>query len=1191
MYLRSLELQGFKSFPDKIKLEFNKGISAVVGPNGSGKSNIGDAMRWVMGEQSSKTLRGGKMEDVIFHGTKDRPAAGFAQVTLNIDNADRALSMDTDLVAVSRKLYRNGDSEYMINSKNVRLKDVLELFMDTGLGRDGYSIIGQGRIADIVSSKSTERREIFEEAAGISKFRYKKEEAERKLKAAEDNIARLGDILSELESRIGPLEKQCEKAKKFNELYSRKSKLEIDVWVTQMHQIERTLAENKEKAQLLAQQYEQTAADADKLENEVELCREQSSERSVKIDELKAEIHQIELKNSQADAEVAVIENDIKHLNEQISTIRFQIDESEGSKYLLEAELNDKREELSRLGETQKKLEQDIDKTELSFTELKDRSDDFDKSISESNFALSALYIKKSELAYKLESAKNSFSDVQESLASTVEDGRDIEGRCELADKELKSLTAQRDKTSESESELKNRLAGLNKLLENKKNKLSSAESLYDENNAKLQQAEQRLKVLLDLENSMEGFGFPVKHILTATRQGRISGVHGTVTQLIKVEQDYTVAIETALGGAMQYMVVEDEDTAKRGIRLLKEARAGRATFLPMTTVKGSRLKSPPAGEEGFVAVASELVSCDSKYSGIIDDLLGRICIAEDLDSANDIARRHHFDFKIVTLDGQVINRGGSFTGGSATKNSGILSRRNEIEKLEITKNRLSEEFKKLKDDRERLVQETAKYAADIDGSKDQLSELSKQLMKLDMDIDRVKNYAKECREKQSALNAEAERLSMRVTLLSKEIDELNGLVSENDRLIVEGEADMQTSQNELDEMKVRREELSEKLSALRMEQIELLKDIETCNAAIVRINDSITNSSSDKSKLLDQIEEKKAGIEEKKRDIEKVRSDAASSVKVIDGLKKEISTAQREHLELSDKAVLLHQEEKARLDEKEKLSNEMNRLEERIRSSASEYDKLAEKLWSDHELTVSEAEKDCEPVENMPQANKELAELRAKINALGNVNLGAIDEYAEVSERYEFLKAQLGDVTKSKSELETMIAELTETMKEMFITTFDKINKNFKQVFTELFGGGHGELELSDPDDVLECGIEIKVEPPGKIVKNLMSLSGGEQAFVAVCIYFSILKISPSPFCLLDEIEAALDESNVVKYAQYLHRFTDTTQFITITHRRGTMEEADVLYGVTMQDKGISKLLKMNPGDTIDLGSPKEEE
>ncbi len=1190
MYLRSLELQGFKSFPDKIKLEFNKGISAVVGPNGSGKSNIGDAMRWVMGEQSSKTLRGGKMEDVIFHGTKDRPAAGFAQVTLNIDNSDRALRTDSDLVSVSRKLYRNGDSEYLINSRNVRLKDVLELFMDTGLGRDGYSIIGQGRIADIVSSKSTERREIFEEAAGISKFRYKKEEAERKLKAAEDNIARLGDILSEIESRIGPLEKQCEKAKKFNELYAKKSTLEISVWVTQMHRIDKQLSENKEKSELLKGQYEQITAEAEKLSNDVEQCREQSAERSVLIDELRSRVHQIELDNSQADSKIAVLENDIKHINEQIDALRAQIDESESSKYYLECELKEKKQELEGLGERQQSLEKEIKETESRFSELRDRSEDLDGTISESGSALSGLYIKKSELAYKLESAKNSYSETQQSLASSLEDSKDISEKSRLAEKELASLKAQKESADEKESELNNRLAGLNKLLANKKAKLDSAESLYDDNSSRLQETEQRLKILNDLERSMDGFGYSVKHILTAAKQGRISGVHGTVAQLIRVGQEYTVAIETALGGSLQHIVVENEDSAKRGIRLLKEARAGRATFLPITTIKGSKPKTVPSSEEGYVAMGNELVSCDSRFQNIVNDLLGKICVVEDLDYAAAIARKYHYGFRIVTLDGQVVNAGGSFAGGSAVKNTGILSRKNEIDKLEKSKIKLNEEHIKLKADRERLIQETAKFAADIEGSKEQLTELSKEQLKLGLDIERVEGYSAECRAKLDSAAEESERLSMRVTLLDKEIDELNTMIADNDKLIIDGEAEIESSQNELESLKAGREELSEKLSSLKIDMIEIAKDREACTAAIERLSDSISGSSDGKDKLLGQIEEKEKEIEAKKEDIESVRKEAAESEGLIGGIKNEISHAQREHLELENKADLMRRDEKSKLEEKEKLSNEVNRLEERIRSCVSDYDKLADKLWTDHELTVSEAEKDTQPVEDMSAANKELAELRAKINALGSVNPGAIEEYAEVSERYEFMRSQLADVTKSKTELEEMIGDLTETMKDMFTETFEKINKNFKQIFTELFGGGHGELELSDPDDVLECGIEIKVEPPGKIVKNLMSLSGGEQAFVAVCIYFSILKISPSPFCLLDEIEAALDESNVVKYAQYLHRFTDTTQFITITHRRGTMEEADVLYGVTMQDKGISKLLKMDPGQTVNIDFEKKE-
>ena len=1190
MYLRSLELQGFKSFPDKIKLEFDKGISAVVGPNGSGKSNIGDAMRWVMGEQSSKTLRGGKMEDVIFHGTKSRPAAGFAQVTLNIDNTDRALEMDTDVVSVSRKLYRNGDSEYLINNANVRLKDVVELFMDTGLGRDGYSVIGQGRIADIVSSKSTERREIFEEAAGISKFRYKKEEAERKLKAAEDNISRLNDILAEIEGRIGPLQKQCEKAKKFNALYAQKSELEISLWVTQLHNFENTLSENREKARLLSEQYDTVSKEADKISDEAELSIEKCSEKDILIDDLKNRIHSIELDNSQADSNIAVLENDIMHIKNAIDELNTQIDESENSKYFLESELKEKNNELKGLDEKQQDLEQQIASTENKFSEIRDRSDNFDKTLSESNNTLSSLYIKRSELTYKLESSKNSLSETQEALESEIEDKNDQESKIKTADGELASLNSQKDRISENENELNNRLAGLTKLLENKNSKLESAESLYAENASKLQQTEQKLKILRDLENSMEGFGYSVKNILTASKQGRISGVCGSVAQLISVSSEYTVAVETALGAALQHIIVENEDTAKRGIRLLKEAGAGRATFLPITSVKGSRPNETPSDEDGYISMADELVECDERYHSIIRSLLSKVCVVEDLDYAAAIAKKYSYRFKIVTLDGQVINAGGSFTGGSASKNAGILSRKNEIDKLASSLKKLSEDHGRLKEERERLVQETAKYSADIEGCKEQLAELSRQQLKAELDIKRVEDYSRECRAKLEEITSDSERLTLRLALLQKDIDELNDLLTQADKQIVEGELELQNSQNELENLRTAREELSQELSDLRVKQIELAKDRESCLKTIERISESISGSSDDKNKLLDQIRDKNDEIVSKRSEIETIRKRVVDSSDVIADINKQISEAKREKLGLDNRASVLRREEKQKLEEKEKLSNECNRLEERIRSTEAEFDRIAAKLWDDHELTLSEAEKDHQTVENVTSANKELSELRAKINALGNVNPGAIEEYAEVSERYEFLSHQLGDVKQSKLELEQMTNELTETMKEMFIDTFEKINKNFKQIFTELFGGGHGELELTDPDDVLECGIEIKVEPPGKIIKNLMSLSGGEQAFVAVCIYFSILKISPSPFCVLDEIEAALDDSNVVRYAQYLHRFTDTTQFIAITHRRGTMEEADVLYGVTMQEEGISKLLKMDPGQTVNIELEKKE-
>ena len=1184
MYLRSLELQGFKSFPDKIKLEFNEGISAVVGPNGSGKSNIGDAMRWVMGEQSSKTLRGGKMEDVIFHGTKTRPAAAFAQVTLNIDNTDHALEIDSDVVSVSRKLYRNGDSEYMINNASVRLKDVLELFMDTGLGRDGYSIIGQGRIADIVSSKSTERREIFEEAAGISKFRYKKEEAERKLKAADENIARLNDILSEIEDRIGPLEKQCEKAKKFKVLYDQKSKLEISVWMTQLHQLDKTLAEYKERSKLLSQQYELVAKEAEELSNEVELSREKSSEKSVLIDELRDKIHAIELEDSQAEAKAAVLENDIKHIEAAIASLNEQIERSESSKYFLQNELEQKKLELKEMEQRFAELVNEIKTKEESFYSLASRSDSFDKSLADASNTLNNLYIRRSELSYKLESSKNSFSETQEALASLVEDKTDFENRSKLAKSDLSNVRKQKESAEESENELNNKLAGLTKLLENRNNKLAAVESVFEDNNHKLVETEQKLKILSDLENSMEGFAFSVKSILTASKQGRISGVCGSVSQLISVPSEYTTAIETALGAALQNIVVENEDSAKRGIRILKESRAGRATFLPLTSVKITPLKEIPKNEEGFVSVASELVNCERKFKPIVDHLLGRICVAEDLDYATKIAQKTNYSIKLVTLDGQVINAGGAFTGGSISKNAGILSRKNEIEKLKASLEKIRSEFDRSKQERERLLQESAKYSADIDGVKEQISELSKEIVRLDMDIKRISEFSEQYDTKLSEIASEEERLKMRLALLKTDIDEINDLLTKSDKEIADSEAALKDSQKEAEGLKNERETLSAELSELKIRQIEYQKDSDACRLSISGLEDNINGSGEEKDKLIEQIRENENQIIEKRKEIENVKASASDSSKRIAEIKKQISDAQREHLELENKAALLRQDEKLKLDEKEKLSNEVNRLEERQGSITVEFDKLNAKLFDEHELTLSEAEQNYESVSDMQSANRELAELRGRINALGHVNLGAIEEYAEVSERYEFMKHQLSDVTKSKLELEQLISELTETMRDMFVESFEKINKNFKQIFTELFGGGHGELILSDPDDVLECGIEIKVEPPGKIIKNLLSLSGGEQAFVAVCIYFSILKIRPSPFCLLDEIEAALDDSNVVKYAQYLHRFTDTTQFIAITHRRGTMEEADVLYGVTMQDEGISKLLKMDPGSTVNI-------
>ncbi len=1177
MYLKSLELQGFKSFPDKTRLDFNKGISAVVGPNGSGKSNIGDAMRWVMGEQSSKTLRGGKMEDIIFSGTKSRPRASFAQVTVTIDNADRALPEDADLVMVSRKLYRNGDSEYIINGKNVRLKDVVELFMDTGLGKDGYSIIGQGKIADIISSKSSDRREIFDEAAGISKFRYKKEEAERKLAAAEDNISRLNDIISELEGRVGPLKKQAEKAKMFRELDSRKSELEISVWAYRLDKYIDELKGYEEKLSALSQQYTDISEELEQLDEEMEESFAKSAEESEKSDSLKQEIHEIELRKTRSSADCAVLENDIKHLEDTIAQIRDEIEKSNSSKYFLESELEKRIDEGKEIDKRMENLDEDTDEKEKELSELRAVSDDFSETMGRESDELNKLYLKKSELSFNVELAKNTISETEEQIKNDVDTQKELEEKESFVSSQLKKQRKSKAEFEDKLEENKNKLSGYEKLFASKSQKLDDVNNQFRENDIKLRETIQKLNLLNDLENSMEGFAYSVKQIINASKQGRLSGICGSVAQLISVPKEYSVAIETALGGAMQNVVVENEDCAKRGIRLLKESKAGRATFLPITSVRGKKSDYNLKDEEGFVAIACDLVNADKKYSGIILSLLGRICIAENIDLGAVIAKKYGYKFKIVTLDGQVINAGGSFTGGSVSKTTGILTRKNEMQTLAEKRVKLDEQKSVLSEKQELLKNETAKLKAESEGIKEKLAQLNQQVLKLDMEIQRACEIRRQYESELDNIDLTLANREQKLKQTNEELEKAVHLLSDIQNDISQKEQKLEASQNKRDELISRREKLTEELSELKLKAVELSKDKEACRLSVEQIQSSISNSSDDCGRLEEKILEHKNTISEKQRVIESIKQRADNSDEEIEKINKMIAASQARHIEYDNQANALRARQKIKTDEKEKLSGEINRLSERKNSVGNDFEKLTGQLWDEYQLTRSDVENRGAELENIGEANRQLAELRSQIKALGNVNLGAIEEYAEVSERYEFMTSQLGDVQKSRMELTDLINDLTENMKAVFTDSFYKINRNFQQIFKELFGGGQGELILTDPENVLESGIDIKVEPPGKVIKNLSLLSGGEQSFIAVVIYFAILKVRPSPFCILDEIEAALDDVNVTKFARYLHKFTDTTQFITITHRRGTMEEADILYGVTMQEDGISKLLKMN--------------
>ncbi len=1182
MYLRSLELQGFKSFPDKTRLEFNKGISAVVGPNGSGKSNISDAVKWVLGEKSNKSLRGEKMTDLIFSGSASRPKAAFAQVTLVLDNADRSLRNDSDLVEVSRKIYRSsGESEYMINGADVRHMDVMELFMDTGLGKDGYSVIGQGRIEDIISSKSTERRSIFEEAAGISGFRSRKNEAEQNLLKAEDNIDRLNDILSELQSRIGPLQKQCEKAKRFRELDDEKRRLEISVWVNRADKYLAAAQEYDEKLGLLDSQYSQISQELDKLENDIEDSFAESARKAEHIDSLKGEIHAVELENSQADASVAVLENDISHAKKDIERLRDEIEQTKNSGYFLEKEVQRLNERLDKANRDIEIVGEEIAAAEKSFDGLDSESDESDKELADANSLINDLYRKRSELSYRIENAKNVLSETQESLAAAAEDNSDAQSRVRLSQSELSNLKKAQEKNDSRRTELNNRLSGYNKLLDSRSAKFKQAADAFGENDIKLRETVQKLGLLRDLENSMESFAYSVKHIMNAAKQGRITGVRGLTAQLITVEPEYSVAIETAMGAALQNIVVQNDDTAKRCIRLLKESKAGRATFLPISSIKGQRLKEDLDGEDGFIAIASDLAECDEEYRDIAVYLLGRICIAEDIDSAARIAKKHGYKFRIVTLDGQVINAGGSFTGGSVSKTTGILTRKNEIKSLEKQRTSLEEENGRLKEQREKLSQEIAKLNADIEGVKEQLEECGREELRIQLETKRIEQFAQE---QKSYLENTDQRLSgcrSRIEQAQQEIETAQRESKENDEEIVRRESELRSSQDRSEKLKERRGEISQKLSELKIKRVGYEKDAQSLRESIERLRNDLSDKSGDSGRFEENIAQREKDIEDKKREIENIRQRVKDSAGVIQGLKNRIAEGQREHQELDAAANRLRAEQKIRMEEKETLSNEINRVSERRKVCNADFDKLVSLMWDEYGLTRSEAAEAAQEIEDMSEAEKQLGSLKNKIKNLGSVNLGAIEEYAEVSEKYNFKKSQLDDVNESKMMLKQLIDDLTAKMKSMFTESFDKINQNFKEIFSELFGGGKGELRLADPDNVLECGIDILVQPPGKIINSLLSLSGGEKAFVAICIYFAILRVSPSPFCLLDEIEAALDDVNVQRYAQYLHRFTDRTQFITITHRRGTMEEADVLYGVTMQEKGISKLLKMELEDT----------
>lgn len=1181
MLLKSLELQGFKTFPDKTKLSFDKGITSVVGPNGSGKSNISDAIRWVLGEQAPKSLRCSKMEDVVFNGTDTRKRQGYAEVTLTIDNKDRVLPFNGDEVAVTRRYFRSGDSEYLINKASVRLKDIHELFMDTGLGRDGYSMISQGKIDSIVASKSEDRREIFEEAAGISRYRYRKNEAERKLVHTEDNLVRLRDIVTELEDRVGPLAAQSKKAEAFLEYAGEKRGLEIALWLDTLNKSSTVLKEHEDKIAVSKGQYEDAEIQLKKIAEETEKIYFENGSLLSKIDEIRAGITKSEGEISFHKSTVSVAENDILHNNENIERIKSEIEKTENSNIDIQQEIERKENEISSFDNDILLLQKDYDKTADELNNINTDSSRSSEQLQHLSAVIASLSAKTADARVTDMTCASTVLELETRVAGLKESSK---SKREQLDELTQMNNDYKEKVlscSHKVDSLNNALKGLEIKIESRAKKREESKATADTLMLDAQEKARRAKLLEDLSANYEGFYNSVKVIMKEAKKGTVSGICGPVSQLINVPSQYNVAMEVALGAKMQNIVTNTDEDAKRAIKTLKQLDAGRATFLPLTTIKGRMLDEKGLDDcYGYIGIASELCSCDKKYDNVKSSLLGKIVVAEDLNSAATMAKKYGYRFMVVTLDGQVVNAGGSFTGGSMNKKSGLLSRETEIINLKKKADELMKKAQNAKDEFVKAQEAYAQIEAQLLGTRADLSLAQQELIKVQTEHTACTNELNNLQVSVSEIEAEISASLERIESNKAMQVEAKTVLEQYSAEIEKTDMQIATLSGDKEALSHKREELSSVLQDIRLQIVTKQKDIETLKAEIELAKTSGSNQDLHVTELKEEI----SAIESNNSNLENKINNTKNT---IDALRKKVldANAQIESInsqrdEFEKRSVELRQLERDKNAERELASNEYSRLEERKVNLQKQFDDIIAKLWDEYELTRNEAQKQAVEIEDLVAAKARLAELKQKIKSLGNVNVSAIEEYKEVSERYEFMTAQVADVENSKKEIERLITDLTKQMREVFVDSFAEINKNFTATFKELFGGGTASLELSDPENILTSGIDIIVHPPGKIVVHLEALSGGEKALVAIALYFAILKVRPAPFCVMDEIEAALDEVNVDRFAQYLRNLTQSTQFILITHRRGTMEEADVLYGVTMQDEGISKLLELRTSE-----------
>ena len=1178
MYLKSLELQGFKSFPDKTLIRFGDDITAIVGPNGSGKSNISDAILWVMGEQSSKTLRGAKMEDVIFGGTQKRSAVGFAEATLTLDNTDRALAYDADEVMVTRRYYRSGDGEYYINKQSARLRDINELFMDTGLGREGYSNIGQGRIDEILSLKSGDRREIFEEAAGISKYRHRKEETERKLAATEDNLLRIGDKVSELELQLEPLKAQSEKAKKYLELKDELKGVEVAVWLDTLDKLSAAAKKAEEDYASASFVLQQAHDELDALYHQAEELVKTLHDRDAELETVRVKANMLSATHQQLDGQMAVlqgnmennraniarIEEELKGQEDRSGGIAAQIRQTDQRISEIEAALEGKRRALQQCQQEQTTLTANAQGITRQYLELRGRESTLAAEIAGAEADVRGLEESMAQTRQRLEQLTGD-------LSAGAERRQEAQTNLEGCQKELR---AARDNVTAAN----NTISGYTLRQNARSKRRDELEEKQRELSRTLDSVTAKLRVFRAMERDFESYNKAVRMVMQEAQRGALRNIHGPVSRLIRTEDSFTVAVEIALGAAMQQIVVGSEADGKAAISYLKRTGGGRATFLPLNSIQGRTLQE--SGLEncrGFVGIASQLVKTDEKYRGIVENLLGRTVIVQDMDAAIAMSQKYHSRFKIVTLDGQVMNPGGSMTGGSVNKDAGLLSRANELEKLTAQEQKLQQERQILEADLQEARRQCDQVEFQLSAARDQLREAEDQVLRLEGQEKQHEILLNAIVEAEASAQREKETLSQRDGADRERCAAQQAKIQVYNRELAQVREQLNRLEGSQTEAAQANAAISDRMTVLKTEEAALEAERATAQSHIgdlKQLQGAMEGDREKKLALKDAIAEDNTRLEAEIAGLKQrqTENDAESA---------RMNVTMQQVLESRTAAEAAKTRAERDAQEKNKDILNMERacalLEQKKVTSSMEERQIIDKLWDSYGLTPGTAVEHRGEIENVAAGNRRSAELKRKIAALGTPNLGAIEEYARVNERYTYLAGQRDDVLNSKRELEGVIRNITAEMTTIFVTEFAKIDHYFGQTFEEMFGGGKGQLILEDPENPLTCGIEIRVQPPGKQVKTITLLSGGEKAFVATALYFAILKVRPTPFCLLDEIDAALDDRNVERFASYLHNLSKKTQFIVITHRRGTMEASDVLYGVTMQEQGVSKLLRLD--------------